>query len=194
MRSTNSVDTFAVFPMTTKQAGDLVDRLLGSYPSLNLHDPETYITAVTALFRGYPFWAGESVVRKVTSESKFVPTLAEIRPHLESEVRTHRYAQEWERSARQTLLEGQKQLSGPKEPRPTLDEMRAKHGPNWGIKDPDKKPMPTREECRQQLIAQIGQAAFDAIPDAPTDTIGDWKKISTAMVNFTDEPKGEAAE
>lgn len=166
-------------------------RLLGSFPSLSLHDPETYITAVTALFRGYPFWAGEAVVRKVASESKFVPTLAEIRPHLEAEVRSYRYAQEWERGARQTLIEGQKRISGPVTPRPTYDELKAKYGDNWGITNPDRPIQPTREEARQALIAQIGQEAFDALPDAPSKQIGDWKKISASMVKVDD---AEAAE
>ncbi len=43
----------------------LVDQMLGSYPSLNLHDPKTYISSVVSLFCCYPLWAGEKAVAKI---------------------------------------------------------------------------------------------------------------------------------
>ncbi len=178
MRSANSPTTLTMSPMTKREAGVLVKRMLGSYPSLNLHDPQTYIASVCALLNCYPVWAGENAVRAAITgeESKFVPpTLGILRPLLEAEVRVHRYAAEWEKGAKEQL----QLLAGPPQSRPTLAELREKYGPNWGIGAP--KHVPTQTEARESLIAQIGQEAFDAIPDAGIRS-DDWQKMRAEKI------------
>jgi len=74
----SEISRMVTTPMTKEQAAKLVSRLLGGYPSLNLHDPETYIAGVTALLCGFSWWVGERAIEKVSNESKFVPSKAEV--------------------------------------------------------------------------------------------------------------------
>jgi hypothetical protein len=144
------------------------------------------MASVVTLLSGYPLWAGRNAIRTVVTTSKFVPTLAEIKPLLESEVRTHRYAAQWEQGAQQAMLEGQKQITGPVTPRPTYDELKAKYGENWGITNPDRKPKTTAEQCRQKLIDMVGQAAYDAIPDQGYDQ-DSWQKLHPSITEEASE-------
>lgn len=149
--------------------------MLGSYPSLNLHDPETYIAAVCSLLLCYPLWAGEAAIRKGTIESKYIPpTPGILEPILEDEVRAARYVDEWDRGARAQLA-----LPPPqREKRLTMAELKAKYGPTWGIKS-DRKAEPTREESRAALLAAIGQEAFDAIPEIGAEG---WRTVGEKAI------------
>lgn len=142
-------------------------KLLASYPSLNLHDPEGYVADIVSLLTGYPFWAGERAVDKIKDTSKFVPTRAEIKPLLEEQVRIPRYAEEWDRGAQETTAA---RLEGPaKERRETYEELKACYGENWGIASGSSKSKPlTLEEVRQKY----GAEKVDAVPNA-----GDWQKL-----------------
>lgn len=102
MHSRNLESLQMVVPMTPQQAGELVTRLLGCYPSPNLHDPETYIASVTALLCGYSYWVGERAVERVVNTAKFVPSRAEIVEsceHFAPSKRTMDSASEWDRLA-----------------------------------------------------------------------------------------------
>ena len=159
--------------------------MLGSYPSLNLHDPETYIAAICSLLTGYPLWAAERAVDKATIESKFIPpTPGILKPHLEDEVRTARYVEQWNRGAE---LQALPQPPGPsaEERRAFIESRREKYGPDWVR--PWRPQQQTREQAREALIAQIGQEAFDAIPDAGYK-LDEWQKLRAPK---TDEQPAE---
>jgi len=120
----------------------------------------------------YPLWAGERAIGEAVVESKFAPpTPGILKPLLDGQVSTARYVNHWEKVAGDTV----KQLDAPRAPRESMDELRARHGPNWGIAT-GRKPVPTVEQARAELIANIGQAAFDALPDAGHDT-ETWQKL-----------------
>lgn len=170
MRS--EVSTHSLTPMDLDEAKALVRRYLGSFPSLNLHDPEIYIADLCGLLCGYPLWAGQSAIEKIKDTNKFPATRAEIKPLLEDNVRIPKYAEEWERGARAQIAETARlAIEGPAAaPKLTYEEMRAKYdGPNgekWGISNPGEMPVVSRAKARSALIEQVGQAAFDGIPDA----------------------------
>lgn len=147
--------------------------LLGSYASVNLHDPETYIASVVMLFSSYPLWAGEAAVRIAPIDAKYAPpSIGVLRPILEDQVRTHRYAKQWDRAADDQL----KRLDPPRRERPSYDELKAKYGQNWGINNSEQQSTKSPEQCRDELIAQIGQEAFDAIPDRGF-TSTEWQEL-----------------
>jgi len=158
--------------MTLDEARALLRQLLGSYPSAGATDPEVYVASLISLLTGYPLWAGQRAIEKTLDTSKFLPTRAEIKPLLEDQVRVHRDAAMWEAAAQRQAIAAQRapvaRIAGPPPaPRPTYDELRAKHGPNWGIRDPDgRPPPPTRDEAYRNLVDQFGQDAVDACPDA----------------------------
>lgn len=177
MRS--EVSTHSLAPMSLDQAKALVRRYLGSFPSLNLHDPEIYIADLCQLLCGYPLWAGENSIEQVKNTIKFPATRAEIKPLLDDHVRLPKYVAEWERNAQAQIADTRLFLEGPPWPKLSYEELRAKYdGPNgepWGISNPDARPVVTRDKARTLLIGQVGQAAFDAIPDAKVamDKLGD---------------------
>lgn len=171
-QSRNSVATLTLTPMTREEAAILVERMLGSYPSLSLHDPKNYIAAVCSMLCSYPLWAGDRAIGEAVVESKFVPpTPGILKPLLEGQVATARYVNHWEAVAGETV----KQLDAPRSLRESMDELRARHGPNWGIATGRKLP-PTREQASAELIAAIGRYAFDALPDAGHNT-ETWQKL-----------------
>lgn len=177
MRS--DVSTHSLAPMTINEAKALVRRYLGSFPSLNLHDPEIYIADLCALLCGYPLWVGEESIEKIKDTIKFPATRAEIKPLLEANVKTFRYAADWERDAQRQI--GQRALPAPEgPPKLTYEQLRAKYdGPNgekWGIANPEAQPRQKEQSAAQakaSLIAKYGQATIDAVPDASLD--GNWK-------------------
>jgi len=187
MRS--DVSTHSLTPMTTDQARAMVRRYLGSFPSLNLHDPEVYIADLCSLLCGYPLWAGQQAIQTVKETIKFPATQAEIKPLLDEHVRLPKYVQDLERAAQLQIAARAMALEGPAAPpRLTYEQLRAKYdGPNgekWGIGNADK-PVPSRERSRKELIARYGKEAFDAVPDA---TSGNWQKLESDISRETPDP------
>jgi hypothetical protein len=155
-----------------------VKRLLGSYPVLNAHDPETYIANLVALFTGYPLWAGERALGPIKSAApEWPPAEGKARKILEEQVSAHRFAAEFQRGAREHL---HARLEGPKpEPRPTYEELKAKYGPNWGITNPDKKIGGFPHVTLDQVREKYGADKVDSVPDAADDG---WRKLKPNFV------------
>jgi hypothetical protein len=159
--------------MTATQAASLLNRMLGSYPSLNLHDPKIYMANLTALMAQYPLWVGERAIVEVRRATEYLPTEKIVREALEGQISAHRFAAEWNKGAA-LIADDRKRLAAPA--RPSYDDLKAKHGPAWGVRNPDEatKPKPpTLEEVR----AKYGAALVDAVPDA---TAWDWQKLHHA--------------
>jgi hypothetical protein len=73
-------------------AGRKAAQLFGCYPRNEANDPETFITASTALLASYPELVVERVcgpVRGLPAKSKFLPAIAEIRAACELEMVWH---------------------------------------------------------------------------------------------------------
>src|SRR5215469_1374338 len=85
--------------MTRNEAADLVNRLLGSYPQLNLHDPEVYMTGLVSLLCKYPLEAGETVIGQVTATTKWPPAHGEVAMLLNEATAFERRMQEREARA-----------------------------------------------------------------------------------------------
>lgn len=169
MLSGNSVSTLTLKQMTKEEAAALIRQLLGCYPSPNLYDPETYVATMVSLLCGYPLWAGQRAVRQLSFSSKFIPSVAEIAPILNEEVRVARRAAEWEADAQRMIAARPKnQPLLPRPPRPTIEELKAKHGENWGIDNPDRKRSRrlSMDEELAKLRREFGDLV-DSVPDAP---------------------------
>lgn len=170
MHTASSVTSWTLVPMTRDEAGTLVKRLLGSYPVLNAHDPETYIANLVALFAGYPLWAGEQALGPIKSAApEWPPAEGKARQILEDQVRTRRYSAEFERDATKQLEDRRNGRIS----RPTYDELKAMYGPNWGIGQDRKRggfPALTLDQVREKY----GAERVDAVPDTTDDG---WKKL-----------------
>ena len=181
MPTKSSSNTSLLKPMTRDGAAKLVDQMSGSYPSLNLYDPEVFIDGMVSLLTGYPHWAGQGAVKKAvgSTECKFIPpTQGILKPLLEAEVRVHRYAAEWgEGAERQVLLALAPPKDEPEVRQAFIAKRRAELGPHFGLTQAKPK-QKTQAQAQAELIAQVGQEAFDAMPDVGYD----WKKLQTPKI------------
>lgn len=167
-------------PMTREQAAQLVTRMLGGYPSLNLHDPETYIASVTALLCGFSWWVGERAIEKVSTESKFVPSKAEIAEACKhfapdpSIVHSKPLSVMIEEATSAAREEKARRLLEP--PKQTIEELRAEmreRGFPMGGKAPHRE---TADSVKAKL--GLSDEQWDAIPDAPP--AGQWQALVDA--------------
>ena len=123
----------------------IIDRakmIARSYRQTDL--PEDYLKSLIAVLSGYP----DEVIHHVTDlrtgiqrSCKWPPAIAEIvtacEVHRDYLAKAERY-----RNFGKAAIEERKQLEAPREDRPTLEELQAKYGPNWGLTltDPDPRP------------------------------------------------------
>lgn len=147
--------------------------LLGCYRSGEANDPEVYTTAVMAVLAQYP----EDIIRAVCDPRtglpgrlKWLPTVSEVREacdeFVEADMAAVRREREWsEQLHRRKEWEAFQEV---KKTRPSLDELKAKYGPNWGLKgDPrrvDRSAPLDPEWVRNQL--GVTPDVWAAIPDA----------------------------
>jgi hypothetical protein len=116
--------------------------LLGCYRRGDAEDPETYATAVAAVLSTYP----PDIVKRVTDprigvpgKSKFLPTVSEVREEcerlaIEQAARVRRD----EQVARQLAERKDDDERRASQNRPTYDDLKDKHGPNWGLSKPEE--------------------------------------------------------
>lgn len=131
--------------------------LLGCYRRDDAADPETYATAVAAVLSTYP----PDIVKRVTDprtgvpgKSKFLPTVSEVREEcerlaIEQAARIRRE----EQAARQLAERKADEERRASQPRLTLEELKAKYGPNWGLKAKEED-----VEAKQRQSEQIERA------------------------------------
>jgi len=124
---------------------------------------------VIAVLSDYPL----DIVRRVVdprsglpSQSKWLPTVAEIKAALEQEMLPIR--REEDRQERERLYRAQLPPPDDRSQRPSYDELRAKHGPNWGITDPGRpKRTDWREAAAAAVKSQVSAEEWAKIPNAP---------------------------
>lgn len=119
--------------------------LLGCYRKGEAADPEVYTRAVIGVLSKYP----ADIVRMVTdplnglpAEINWLPTIKEVHDACETRFASRRRMQERDRNIARQLAEreAQEQVEADRKSRPTLDEMKAKYGENWGLGSPDEAP------------------------------------------------------
>lgn len=110
--------------------------MFACWRKVDASDPETFITAVAAVLSGYP----EHVVHLVTDprtglpgKQQFPPSAFEVRQECERHMEHPR----WLEARKRRLAENQTpRLEAPREYRPTLEELKATLGDDWGITSP----------------------------------------------------------
>ena len=120
--------------------------LLGCYRTGDANDPETYVAAIAAVLAQY----SEGIVTQVThpvtglpSAKSWLPTVKEVHDACEEAMAPAIRQQQRERQVAELLAEREAIEAARGQVRPTLEEMHAKYGPNWGLDlDPGKKDRP----------------------------------------------------
>lgn len=90
---------------------------------------------------------------------QFLPSLGEIGEYLEAEMEPRRREEYW----RQLHAENARLLAAPQAARPSLAELHAKYGEDWGLMRKQTKPKPF---LTADQLKEIAGAEWDKIPDA----------------------------
>lgn len=161
--------------LTYPEAIETVGRLLSRFPQGQPNNAKGYVGGLAQVLTQYPKQIAarcDDPVTGVPRDTEFLPTPARLIAWLERE--TVPFRDTIERDDRDVALRQRawdlqreyEKNEADRKTRPTYDDLKAKYGPNWGIND-GRPPPKTRQQCRDELIGQIGQEAFDALPDLP---------------------------
>lgn len=127
--------------------------MLDCFRTGGANSPETFVTAVAATLARYP----DHVIYEVTNPMTglpvhltFMPSIKDVRDACEKEMEPV-YRRQREEKFIADLKESRKQDEVARENRPTVEELKAKYGENWGMKSLDEpaqkpKPAPTKED------------------------------------------------
>ena len=175
--------------------------LLGCYRTGDANDPETYVAAIAAILARYPEDVMTSVTHPATglpSKKSWLPTVKEvvdacnetIEFAVQHEARLKRIKEQMEMREREDRGE-----------KPTLEQLKEKYGPNWGIGRPD--PAIDRaanaaenkaEMIRQQARVHAEYAAVGLLPPSPFALSMTARREMAKRDEFNGAAKGEAAE
>jgi hypothetical protein len=122
----------------TSYAAQRAKLLLGCYRTGDANDPQTYVAAITAVLARFPRDVITAITHPVTglpSKKDWLPTVKEVfeagheiyAPILENEARLKRIKEQVEMREREERGE-----------RPSMAQLKAKYGENWGIGEPEK--------------------------------------------------------
>lgn len=138
----------------TSYAAERAKLLLGCFRTGEANDPVTYVAAVTAILAQYPEEVITSVTHPVTGLPKaknWLPTVKEVsdaceaayEPIVQQELRLKRIKEQME--AREREAAGV---------RPTLEQLHAKYGKDWGMKPADER---TKSTFKAPTIEELVQ-------------------------------------
>lgn len=106
--------------------------LLGCYRRGDANDPDIYVRAVASVLGEYPLEVIKWVCdprHGLPSKSEWLPTVSEVKKACEEAMAPIDRRRRMEEAAE----ERRTALSPPVFERPTLDELKVKHGDNWGL-------------------------------------------------------------
>ena len=136
----------------TELAAQRTRLMLGCFRRGEANDPATFVAAITATLSRYP----DAVILAVTdpatgmpARSDWLPTVREVRDYCEDVWEPIR-----EQAAREKRIAEQLAArDAPEPPKPTLADLKAKYGENWGLDGP--KTAKTLEERKAETEAAL---------------------------------------
>jgi hypothetical protein len=150
--------------------------LAGCYRKAEASDPETYAGAIAAILSNYP----PDIVQQVTdprsglpSRSQWLPTVKEVRDACDAIAEHQAAALERERRIAEQFAAREREEKS-RANRPTLEELRAKYGPNWGMNSNPKAEEIEREQNKLERLKTANRAMFAAECEAagmPSDSL-----------------------
>lgn len=160
--------------MTLSEGIDAANAIIGRYPNGGAAAGASYIGAIAAMLGSYPRQVAMRCADKINGvvrECKFLPTVADIVGWCEREVvPLYKHAEREVRVAAQLTdrTAYEKTETVERLTRLSLEQLKEKYG-DWNDvwRHPGTKERELREKSRADLIGQIGEDAFDKLPDAP---------------------------
>ena len=149
--------------MTFSEAMEAAGRIVDAFPNGGRDATKSYIGALAEILSSYPRQVALacSSIRGVVRQCHFLPTVADLVAWCEDE--TEPLRRQHDREVRVAELSNEREKEAIERPRRlTIEELKQKYG-DWHTGESAES---SRETARRKLIAQIGQDAFDALPDA----------------------------
>src|ERR1044072_8982619 len=146
--------------------------LLGCYRTGDANDPDIYVRSVAAVLSEYPLEVMKAVCDPrfgLPAKSKWLPTIFEIKDACEAAMAPIDRRRREEQAAEERRL----MVSAPLVPRPTYEQMKDKHGENWGIRDPKGDKQSVAARTLDDLCREVGipREDFEAINDKAVKTL-----------------------
>lgn len=118
----------------------MAKRLFTAYPKSDYSDPDSAAAGMVNVLKAYPLSVVDRLTNETNSEAlqlkyKFPPRLAEIKEAADA-IMTEKAQRQARENRLAEQLAARVEADAPREPRPTIEELKAKHGPTYGI-DPD---------------------------------------------------------
>jgi hypothetical protein len=189
--------------MLLSEALEHVQKLLQGFPNGGANAGKGYIGALAAALAEYPRMVATKCchpVHGVARETKFLPTVADIIGFCERETDEMRRPIDREdrdakmRAEFKARAEDEKFWQADRAARPSLDELKAKHGDNWGLEArQDQKRLAVSRETMQRANDTLRERENAAAGMDPNS------QVSAALVKVLRErglipAKREAAE
>lgn len=143
-----------------------VNLFFGSFRKADADDPETFTAGCLRLFTAYPPAAVRHVVDPVTGlpgRSEWLPTMKAIKEALDGWAAEEKRAREFEArlQAAEQQIADRKAWQEKQKTKPTLEEMKAKYGDNWGLKSASPESQESKAK-RTVAMQEANRAAFEA--------------------------------
>lgn len=173
MRASSKIQRALDERMSLSEAIEAAGAIVDCYPNGGASASRGYIGALAAVLATYPKQVAKRCsdrVQGVSRECKFLPTIADIVAWCERETEPLRRQVDYEKRIATQLSEREEFLKLETQVRParlTMEELKEKYGDwkdNW--RSPGTRARELYEQARADLIAQIGEAAFNALPEA----------------------------
>ncbi len=129
----------------------------GSFRKADADNPEAFSAGCLRLFTSYEPDVVTYVVDPITGlpgRSVWLPSLSEVKAALDARASELVRGEQRVRAEAATLAERRKWQEERDKPRPTLDELQAKHGKNWGLEPVAEE----NEKAKAARLAKISEA------------------------------------
>lgn len=160
-------------------------------------DAEIYMDAIAAVLACYP----DRVIEKVTDpryglpcKCQWLPTVKEVKDACESEMESERAEVRSQRMA----ADAEAQIAARRaweasraKPRPTVEEMKAKYGPNWGLNSEDTEAARERRQKHLDSIAKANRVIFERECEAAG--IDPARGVSPSLIKLMQEKRASDA-
>jgi len=159
--------------MTLSEAIEAATQIVDGYPNGGRDAGKSYIGALAAMLASYPRQIAlrcADRIHGVIRDCRYLPTPADIVTWCESRTEALRQQDDREQRVAAQLAQRDAYVRQETTERPkrlSIAELKAKYG-DWHHewKPPGQHQRELAQVARRQLIAQIGQEAFDALPEA----------------------------
>lgn len=159
--------------MMLSEAIEAATTILDCYPNGGAQAGDSYIGALAATLAEYPKSVAQRCADRKTGiarECKFLPTVADIVAWCERETEPLRRQHSADLRLKQQFRirdEFENEQGAGRQRRLTIDELKEKYG-DWrdDWRSPGTKARELCEQARQRLVSEIGEDAFNALPEA----------------------------